>query len=101
MTLSSVVLGLAAYACPSMPTRGEPVVLWPGCALPDAVLVYPLSHADEDAELSISAERVARAARECSAELDRTASESAPTWALVAVGTAAGLVLGVLVGREW
>lgn len=101
MTLSSVVLGLAVYACPSMPTRGESVVLWPGCALPDPVLAYPIGHADEDAELSISAERVARAARECSAELDRTASESAPTWAFVAVGTAAGLVLGVLAGREW
>ena len=100
MTLSSVVLGLAVYACPSSPTRGESVVLWPGCSLPEAVLAYPLTHADDDAELSIAAVRAARAARECSVELDGLASESAPTWAIVAVGTAAGLVLGVLAGLE-
>lgn len=99
MTLSSVVLGLAVYACPSLPTRGESVVLWPGCSLPDAVLAYPLTHADDDAELSIAAGQVARAARGCSAELDSIASGTAPTWAFVAVGTAAGLVLGVLAGR--
>ena len=100
MTLLSVVLGLAVYACPSLPTRGESVVLWPGCALPDAVLAYPLTHADDDAKLLIAAGRVARAAQECSAELDGLASETAPTWAIVAVGTTAGLILGVFAGRE-
>ena len=100
MTLLSVVLGLAVYACPSLPTRGESVVLWPGCSLPDAVLAYPLTHANDDAELSNAAGRVARAARQCSAELDSIASETAPTWAIVAVGTAAGLILGAFAGRE-